>query len=95
MAEKRRQYSEEFKRETAQLMETSSKPVAQIAREMGIKDNVLYRWRRQFGQAASSNGHSVAELEAELKHLRRENVVLRQERDALKKAISIFSQERA
>ena len=94
MAEKRRQYSAEFKRETVQLIETSGKAVAQIARELGIKDNVLYRWRRQFGRAASSNGQSVAEMEAELKGLRREVSVLRQERDVLKKAISIFSRER-
>jgi len=94
MTRNRRQYNEEFKRETVQLIESSGKPVAQIARELGINDNVLYRWRRQFGQAASHNGHNMAALEAEVKHLRRENAILRQEREVLKKAISIVGQPR-
>ena len=94
MTKTRRQYNEEFKRETVQLIETSGKPVAQIARELGINDNMLYRWRRQYGQAASSNGHSMAELEVEVKHLRHENAILRQEREVLKKAISIVGQPR-
>ncbi len=70
MTKTRRQYHEEFKREAVQLIASSGKPVAQIAHELGINDNVLYRWRRQFGQAASSSGHSMAELAAEVKHLR-------------------------
>jgi transposase len=94
MTKTRRQYNEEFKRETVQLIESSGKPVAQIARDLGINDNVLYRWRRQYGQVASGNGHSITELEAEVKHLRRENAILRQERDVLKKAISIVGQPR-
>lgn len=94
MTRTRRQYHEEFKRETVQLIESSGKPVAQIARELGINANVLYRWRRQFGQGTSSNGHSMVELEAEVQHLRRENAILRQEREVLKKAISIVGQQR-
>jgi transposase len=94
MTKTRRQYHEEFKRETVQLIESSGKPVAQIARELGINDNVLYRWRRQFGQAANHNGHNMAALEAEVKQLRRENAILRQEREVLKKAISIVGQPR-
>jgi transposase len=94
MTKTRRQYNEEFKREAVQLIESSGKPVAQIARELGINANILYRWRGQFGQAVNSNGHSITELEAELKHLRRENAVLRQEREVLKKAIRIVGQER-
>jgi len=51
-----------------------------------------------YGQKArsesSANGRTAAELEGELKRLQRENNLLRQERDVLKKAISIFSQER-
>ena len=79
-------------------METSGKAIAQIARDLDVNDSVLYRWRDVYGQSArpesSANGHNVAELEAELKRLQRENNVLRQERDVLKKAISIFSQEK-
>jgi transposase len=92
MTTDRKSYTEEFKREAVRLMETSGKPVAQLARDLGINDNNLYRWRELYGSGseARTNG-SMAEMEAELKRLRRENEVLRQERDILKKAMSIVS----
>ncbi len=92
MAIERRKYTEEFKQEAVRLMETNSKPIAEIARELGINDNNLYRWRGLYGsQAQADPKGSVGEMEAELKRLRRENEVLRQERDILKKAMSIVS----
>jgi transposase len=98
MARKQRKYTEEFRREAVRLMETSGKAIAQIARDLGVNDSVLYRWRDVYGQrarpASSPNGRNVAELEAEVKRLQRENNLLRQERDVLKKAIRIFSQEK-
>jgi transposase len=90
MAVERRQYTEEFKREAVRLMETSGKPIAQLARDLGIKDNNLHRWRGLFGSQQSTNGNQT-EMEAELKRLRREVETLRQERDILKKAMSIVS----
>src|SRR5258708_1670934 len=88
MARKQRKYTEEIRREAVGVMETSGKPIAQIARDLGVNDSVLYRWRDVYGQSArpesSANGHNVAELEAEVKRLQRENNVLRQERDGLK-----------
>ena len=92
MANERRKYSEEFKREAVQLMETSGKPIAEIARDLDINDNNLYRWRRLYGRQAQANTHgNGAEMAAELKRLQREVAVLRQERDILKKAMSIVS----
>lgn len=92
MAIERRKYSEEFKREAVGLMESSGKPIAELAGDLGINDNNLYRWRSVYGrQVQSSSTSSVSELEAELKRLQRENEVLRQERDILKKAMSIVS----
>jgi transposase len=73
-------------------MESSGKSVAQIARDLGINDNNLYRWRGLYGHPSQTNTNgSVTEMEAELKRLRRENEVLRQECDILKKAMSIVS----
>lgn len=91
-------YTEEFKRDAVRLVETSGKPKTQIARELGISDSALYRWLKEYGQRSEPNangqgGPSVKDLEAENKRLRREVEVLRQERDILKKAISICSQE--
>jgi transposase len=92
MAIERRKYTEEFKREAVRLMAISDKPIAEIARDLGVNDNNLYRWRGLYGnqRQVKPNG-SVAEMEAELKRLRREVEVLRQERDILKKAMSIVS----
>jgi transposase len=92
MTEERRKYTEAFKREAVQLMETSGKGVAELARDLGINDNNLYRWRSLYGSTPQTRHHgSVSEMEAELKRLRREVEVLRQERDILKKAMSIVS----
>lgn len=92
MTTDRKSYTEEFKREAVRLMETSGKPVTQLARDLGINDNNLYRWRGLYGsRSEAKTTGSVAEMEAELKRLRRENEVLRQERDILKKAMNIVS----
>jgi len=92
MTVERRTYPEEFKREAVRLMETSGKRIAEIARDLGINDNNLYRWRGVYGNPSQANPNgNVAEMEAELQRLRRENAVLRQERDILKKAMSIVS----
>jgi len=94
MAKNQKRYTLEFKQEAVRLMETSGKSVAQLARDLGVNDNNLYRWRSQYGSVQHPNGGqagTMAELEAELKRLRRENEVLRQERDILKKAMPIVS----
>lgn len=74
--------------------ETSGKSISQVAKELGIPDSNLARWCRQYGaegeQAFVGSGHVPAH-EEELRRLRRENEVLRQERDMLKKSIAIFS----
>lgn len=93
MVTKRRQYPAEFKREAVRLMESSGKPTAELARELGLNDNNLYRWRQQYGSVGASvrEGQSREALEAEIKRLQRENEVLRQEREILKKAMSIVN----
>jgi transposase len=89
-------YTREFRKETVQLLEISGKTVPELAQELGINPKSLYRWRSQYGgkhPVSRSNKAKDADddLEAEVKRLRRENKVLQQERDILKKAISIFS----
>jgi transposase len=100
MNETQSRYTEEFKRDAVRLVETSGKPKTQIARDLGISDSALYRWLKEYGSdptlgtsANGSSGPNLKELEAANKRLRREVEVLRQERDILKKAISICSQE--
>ena len=89
---KRKQYSSEFKREAVRLVTEGGLSIAQVARDLGLNDNLVSRWKKeaqQNGQRAfPGQGHPQDE---ELSRLRREVEVLRQEREVLKKAISIFS----
>jgi transposase len=94
MTKTRRIYSREFKLEALRLVETSGKSVRQIERDLGIGKGCLYRWRDEFEaegqQAFPGQGRLTLEQE-ELRRLKRENEILRQERDILKKAVAIFS----
>ena len=88
-------YSKEFKQQAVSLFETSKKSKTQIARDLGISDSALSKWCKEFGvqgeMAFPGKGHQTP-IEEEIKRLKRENDILRQERDILKKAMSIFAQ---
>ena len=90
-------YTPEFKREADSLAQTSGKPIAQIARELGISDTRVHQWRRELTdhgpEAFPGSGHQTAQ-EEEMRRLKRELEIVKQERDILKRAISIFSRER-
>ena len=90
----RRTYTAEFKQEAVALSRTTDKSVAQVARELGIRVELLYRWRsestRLGGDAFPGHGN-LPGLEAENAQLRREVARLEQEREILKKVLSIFS----
>jgi transposase len=95
MTKARRQYSREFKQEAVQLLETSGKSASELERELGIGKGNLWRWKREFardGKDAFPGHGRLTPDEERLRQLERENEVLRQERDILKKAIAIFSQ---
>ena len=95
MEKSRKQYTREFKIEAVRLLETSGKSASQIERELGIGKGNLWRWRRKFEsdgeQVTSGPGGRTPEQER-IRELERENEILRQERDILKKAVAIFSQ---
>ncbi len=91
----RRSYTEAFKEEAVRLAQASGHPVAQVARDLGIADDLLYRWRAE-QQQAESQGHTRQSMQAEqeeLARLRRENAVLKQERDCLRRAAAFFAKE--
>lgn len=91
----RRQYPEEFKPEAVQLVRDSARPVAQVARDLGISESLLYRWRTQHRQAeAQGTTRAVQRTAAEaLTHLKRELVRVTQERDFLTRAAAFFARE--
>jgi transposase len=95
MSKPRRTYTREFKLEALQLLETSGKSAAQLERDLGIGSGCLSRWKREFsaeGEQAFPGHGRVTPEEEHIRQLERENEILRQERDILKKAIAIFSQ---
>lgn len=94
MPKDQRIFTKEFKLEAVQLAQKSGKSQAQIARDLGIADSTLHNWCKEFAEAGSQafpgSGHQTQQ-EEELRRLKRELEVTRQERDILKKALAIFS----
>ncbi len=89
---KRRQFTNEFKLEAVKLAERGESPVAQVARDLGLHETVLRRWMKLYGPRANG-GRLTPEEHEELLRLRREIRRVTEERDILKKAVSIFSKE--
>jgi transposase len=96
MAKVQKVYTREFKEEAVRLVQTSGKPITHIARELGISDASIHQWRKELAQQGTSafpgSGHQTA-LEEENRRLKRELERVQQERDILKKVVSIFSRE--
>lgn len=95
-----KRYDDEFKRSAVELLETSGRPMAEVAGDLGIPYKTLERWRalyrRRDGQPAApgEKSPSLAQAElAELKELRRRLNHTERERDILKKALAICSRE--
>lgn len=97
-------YSEEFRRDAVELLQSSGRPIKQVARELGVNPNSLRTWRnRILGQSGGPGtgavgdgaraGASAEELLDEIKKLRKENEYLRRQREILKKAASILAED--
>lgn len=82
----------EFRREAVRLALTSGRTRREIADDLGIGLSTLTRWVRQ-DRDAEEPVEDQPDLRAELKQLRRENAVLKQERDILKKAAAFFAKD--
>lgn len=96
MGRTRRSFTKEFKLEAVRLITEGGRSIAQVARDLGVRDTILGRWKKDCEQdreaAFPGKGYAKPD-EAELRHLRRENERLRMERDILKKAAAIFSKD--
>jgi transposase len=100
MNQKRKPYqtfTKEFKQEAVRLMETSNRPAMEIAMELGIRRNQLYKWKEQLSEkgeeAFKGRGRPKKENQSELTTLQRENDRLREEIEILKKAAAYFARE--
>lgn len=92
-----RVFTKEFKEQAVILTETSGKKVSEIASDLGIRENMLWRWKKEFREAGASsfpgqgNRQQGTELEEENRRLKEELLTVTMERDILKKAVAIFS----
>lgn len=95
---KRQRFTKEFKLEAVRLMEAGQKPAAQLAMELGVRRNQLYKWQEQLrekGTAGAFKGPGAKPLSelGEVERLRRELKKVTEERDILKKAAAYFAKE--
>ena len=93
---KRKQFSAEFKREAVRLLDTSKKQPSDLARELGVRRNQLYKWKDQLSrrgkQAFPGHGHR-SDNNDEVNRLRQELEQVKEERDILKKAAAYFAKD--
>ena len=95
----RRSFTEEYKRQAAELVLSSGRSITSVAKELGLRDSVLRRWVDKLRQEpASATWRPItqaapmpADQASEIARLRQENERLRMERDILKKSIAIFA----
>jgi transposase len=90
----RRKYDKQFKEEAVRLVTEGGRQVTEVARSLGIHENMLHTWKRKHREDPSGSfpgkGH-LEPQEEELRRLQRENAALKEDREILKKALAIFS----
>lgn len=93
MSERRRQYDRQFKEQAVRLLEQGEVPLARIARQLGVTESMLRRWRAQVesGKLFSESGRQERSL---VQRLQRENQQLRQDLAALKKTLGLLERGR-
>jgi transposase len=91
MAESRRRFDQDFKEGAVRIVRETGKPVAQVARDLGVNEGTLGNWvnldRRRRGDG---NGVLGEDERAELARLRMENAELAMERDVLKRSVALW-----
>ena len=86
-----RKFDQEFRDGAVQLVLETGKPIAQVARELGINEGTLGNWCAKDRRARGEDSGALSEDErAELERLRRENVELRMQRDVLKRSVALW-----
>ena len=93
MPRSRPPYPEEFRREAVELVRSSGRPVKEIARDLGVSGKSLHTWVKRADIDVGRAPGLTTEDREELRKLRRENRVLREEREILKKAAAFFARE--
>ena len=95
---KQRRYSLAFKKDAVEYLISSGKSKVKVAKELGVTDASLCNWSREFAgdpslKTPDPENLSPQELAQELKRVQKENRYLKRQREILKKAMSILSEE--
>lgn len=90
---KQKVYNSEFKESAVKLAIESKRPIAQVAKELGITKTSLYTWVDKYSSPKESVMRTDEHLYDELKRLKKDLAKVTQERDLLKKAAAYFARE--
>jgi transposase len=94
VAESRRKFDRDFRQGAVRIVRETGKPIAQVARELGINEGTLGNWCAQDRRRRDGAGGALTEDErTELVRLRRENAELVMQRDVLKRSVALWVQE--
>jgi transposase len=89
-----RKFDHDFQAGAVRLVEETGKPIAQVARELGVNDGTLGNWVAKARRAKGEDTGALSESErAELVRLRKENAELRMQRDVLKRSVALWVDE--
>lgn len=89
----RRDYTDEFKLEAIRLVEETDKTMAQVSRDLGIGNNLIGRWKKEFADRKIEAGR-VDDKDAEIRRLKAELRDLREDHDIVKKAAAYFARNK-
>jgi transposase len=84
-------YDAEFKKQAVQMLIRSGRPLAQIARELGVEAWVLREWKKRLQPELAQQPETLEAMRLRIAQLERDNLQLRQQRDILKKTLGIVS----
>ena len=93
MPEKRKKYDREFREGAVRIVEETGKPIAQVARDLGVHEGTLGNWVARAREAREGRGELTRDDMDELKRLRSEVAELRMERDVLKRSVVLWVKE--
>jgi transposase len=94
MSRKYRKFDEDFRAGAVRVVVETGKPIAQVARELGVNEGTLGNWCAKARREREDAGAGLSEDErAELARLRRENTELRMQRDVLKRSVALWVDE--
>ena len=93
MPEKRKKYDREFREVAVRIVEETNKPIAQVARDLGVNEGTLGNWVQRARAAREGHGELSKDDYEELKRLRAEVAELRMERDVLKRSVVLWVKE--